>query len=403
MKFKILPFFLLLGATSLFAQSTDGYWDNQRITNKEIKLSAGDKIIVKSEDFPVGTTEFVYRITLLDENQKMVNDLASVLKAIPDPYYIGKGTGGAISLISGISGTDKCTYAVFQDQQKAADFTSSGKFDNACVYQKNPVSKDVKVISLAKNICLDDDVKSIWFAFKNENWMMNEKIVLEIVPWVDKKASRGWTLKRKKDLVENLMNNGDLTYVKKDISRNVALSIFNQLEEKFRYQDYHLLSAEDQKFETEQLEEKAFIQNDALDLYYEIICYKANLLAKKGNVDEAIALIESKVTSKPTAKAVNYNYLAEIYMKSKQFEKALKALKNAENLDPSELKVQMNLAHVYMFMDNVGASKEIHKKYMNQNVSAKQTWKNKAINDLDGFKKTDLPQDNISKIWRLYN
>lgn len=403
MKFKILPFFLFLGATSLFAQSTDGYWDNQRITNKEIKLSAGDKIIVKSEDFPVGTTEFVYRITLLDENQKMVNDLASVLKAIPDPYYIGKGTGGAISLISGISGTDKCTYAVFQDQQKAADFTSSGKFDNACVYQKNPVSKDVKVISLAKNICLDDDVKSIWFAFKNENWMMNEKIVLEIVPWVDKKASRGWTLKRKKDLVENLMNNGDLTYVKKDISRNVALSIFNQLEEKFRYQDYNLLSAEDQKFETEQLEEKAFIQNDALDLYYEMICYKANLLAKKGNVDEAIALIESKVTSKPTAKAVNYNSLAEIYMKSKQFEKALKTLKNAENLDSSELKVQMNLAHVYMFMDDVGASKEIHKKYMNQNVSAKQTWKNKAINDLDGFKKTDLPQDNISKIWRLYN
>jgi tetratricopeptide (TPR) repeat protein len=246
-------------------------------------------------------------------------------------------------------------------------------------------------------------VKSIWFAFKNENWMMNEKIVLEIVPWVDKKASRGWTLKRKKDLVENLMNNGDLTYVKKDISRKVALSIFNQLEEKFRYQDYTLLSAEDQKFETEQLEEKAFIQNDALDLYYEMICHKANLLAKKGNVDEAVALIESKVTSKPTAKAVNYNSLAELYMKSKQFEKALKTLKNAENLDPSELKVQMNLAHVYMFMDNVSTSKEIHKKYMNQNVSAKQTWKNKAINDLDGFKKTDLPQDNISKIWRLYN
>ena len=403
MKFKILLFFLLLGTTSLIAQSNDGYWDNQRVTNKEIKLSAGDKIIVKSEDFPVGTTEFVYRITLLDENQKMVNDLASVLKAIPDPYYIGKGTGGAISLISGISGTDKCTYAVFQDQQKATDFTSSGKFDYACVYQKNPVSKDAKVISLAKNICLDDDVKSIWFAFKNENWMMNEKIVLEIVPWVDKKASRGWTPKRKKDLVENLMNNGDLTYVKKDISRNVALSIFNQLEEKFRYQDFTLLSAEDQKFETEQLEEKAFIQNDALDLYYEMICYKANLLAKKGNVDEAIALIESKVTSKPTARAVNYNSLAELYVKSKQFEKALKTLKNAQNLDPSELKVQMNLAHVYMFMDNVGASKEIHKKYMNQNVSAKQTWKNKAINDLDGFKKTDLPQDNISKIWRLYN
>ncbi|MFC4816671.1 MULTISPECIES: tetratricopeptide repeat protein [unclassified Flavobacterium] len=403
MKSKIIPFFLLIGTISAFAQSADGYWDNQRITNKEIKLSAGEKIIVKSEDLPVGTTEFVYRITLLDENQKMVNDLASVLKAIPDPYYIGKGTGGAITLLSGISGTDKCTYAVFQEQQKAADFSVSGKFDNACVYQKNPVSKDAKLISLAKNTCLDDDVKTIWFAFKNENWMMNEKIVLEIVPWVDKIASRGWTAKRKNEVVENLMKTASLSYLKKETSRNVALSLFNQVEEKFRYQDFKALSADEQKFEIERLEEKAFIQNDALNLYYEMICYKANLLAQKGNVDEAIAMIESKVTSKPTAKAVNYNSLAELYMKSKQFEKALKTLKNAENIDPSELKVQMNLAHVYMFMDNVSASKEIHKKYRNQNVSAKQTWKNKAINDLDGFKKTNLPQENIGRIWKLYN
>jgi len=98
MKFKIIPFFILFISTNaLFSQEIDGYWDRERITNKEIKLSAGDKIIIKSEDLPVGTTEFVYRITLLDENQKMVNDLASVLKAIPDPYCIGKGTGGALS------------------------------------------------------------------------------------------------------------------------------------------------------------------------------------------------------------------------------------------------------------------------------------------------------------------
>ena len=72
---KIIPFLLL---TSLlgFSQSPQGYWDNQRSTTKEITLSAGNKVIVKSEEFPVGTTEFAYRITLLDENQKMVNDLS---------------------------------------------------------------------------------------------------------------------------------------------------------------------------------------------------------------------------------------------------------------------------------------------------------------------------------------
>src|SRR5689334_8914816 len=114
MKFKTIPLFIFfIGSNVSFAQDADGYWDRERITNKEIKLSAGDKIVIKSEDLPDGTTEFVYRITLLDENQKMVSDLASVLKAIPDPYYIGKGTGGAISLASSISGSDKCTYAIF--------------------------------------------------------------------------------------------------------------------------------------------------------------------------------------------------------------------------------------------------------------------------------------------------
>ena len=123
--FKVI-FFLINGVT--LAQQTQGYWDKDRITNKEIKVSAGKKIIVKSEDFPEGTTEFVYRITVLDENQKIVSDLASVLKAIPDPYFIGKGTGGAINLASAISGSDKCTYAIFSDNAKANTFIKTGKY-----------------------------------------------------------------------------------------------------------------------------------------------------------------------------------------------------------------------------------------------------------------------------------
>lgn len=405
MKFKIIPLFILLTTSFVFAQEADGYWDKERITNKEIKLSAGDKIIIKSEDLPLGTTEFVYRITLLDENQKMVNDLASVLKAIPDPYFIGKGTGGAISLVSSISGSDKCTYAIYSDNEKASNYTKNDNFKGACLYQPNPVSKDAKVVSMEKSTCLSENTRNLWFAFENKNWVMNAKIILEIVPWVDKKASRGWTPKRKKEVVENLMSNGSLMYLKKDkdITRNIALNIYSQLEQKFRYQDFNALTVEEQKYEVEMIEETAFAENDALDGYYDIISFKAYQLAQKGNVDEAIALIESKVTSKPKAKAFHYNSLAELYIQSNQLEKALKTLKTAEKLDASELKVQMNLAHVYMFMDEVSKSKEIHKRFMDQNVSSMQTWKNKAINDLDKFKKTNLPQGNIAKIWRLYN
>ncbi|MCL9806610.1 tetratricopeptide repeat protein [Flavobacterium amniphilum] len=403
MKFKILPLFLFLSSTSFFAQEADGYWDNQRMTNKEIKLSAGEKIIVKSEDFPIGTTEFVYRITLLDENQKIVGDLASVLKAIPDPYYIGKGTGGALSLASGISGSDKCTYAVFQDQALANAFAGSGKFDNACVYQKNPVSKDVKVISLAKNICLDDEVKTIWFAFKNENWMMNEKIVLEIVPWVDKKASRGWNKINKKKVLEEIHSSGISSALKSANRSKFDLILLEKAEKQYRFQDYSALTSEEKKIFMDKYAEEALTQSGLPNAYNDIICQEALKIANKGNIDEAIEIINNKVISKPNATALQHNWLAELYIKSKQFEKALKTLKNAEKLDASELKVKMNLAHVYMFMNEVGQSKEIHKKYMNQNISAKQTWKNKAVNDLNDFTKTNLPQENIQKIWRLYN
>jgi hypothetical protein len=108
---KWLLFLLLLSLNS-FAQQ-DGFWDKDRATNKEIVVNARDRIVVKSEDFPVGTTEIVYRITVLDENQQLANSLASVLKAIPDPTGISQGSAGALFLLSKVSGDDKCQYAIF--------------------------------------------------------------------------------------------------------------------------------------------------------------------------------------------------------------------------------------------------------------------------------------------------
>ena len=50
---------ILLLFQNLKAQEADGYWDRDRITTKEIKVAAGEKITIKSEDFPTGTTELV--------------------------------------------------------------------------------------------------------------------------------------------------------------------------------------------------------------------------------------------------------------------------------------------------------------------------------------------------------
>lgn len=401
MKTQILPFLLFVSSLA-FSQSPAGYWDNQRITNKEIKLSRGEKIIVKSEDFPVGTTEFAYRITLLDENQKMASDLASVLKAIPDPYYIGKGAGGAISLLSTVSGSDKCTYAIFTNETIASDFIGSENTEKACLFQKKPVSKDAKVVSI-KSACLGEETKNIWFTFKNENWVMGEKIILEIIPWVDNIASRGWTKKNKEIVLKNISTRSIAKSLNPEYRNKITFNIFEKIENKYRFQDFDALSEKEQIGIIEDVEEEATIKSGLPNAYNDFICYKADFLAKNKKIEEAIELINNRVISKPNATAFHYSCLAELYIKSNQMEKALKTLKTAEKLDSSELIVQMNLAHVYMFMDEVSKSKEIHKKFLNQSVSAKQSWKNKAINDLDSFKKSSLPQENINKIWRLYN
>lgn len=400
MKLRLLPFLGLVSAT-VFGQSADGYWDNQRATTKEITLSAGNKVLVKSEDFPVGTTEFVYRITLLDENQKMVNDLASVLKAIPDPYYIGKGAGGALSLVSSISGSDTCIYAIFQDSINTKDFMATGSFKNACVFQKNPVSKDAKVISLAKNTCLQDESQSVCFAFQNENWMMNEKIVLEIIPWVDKVASRGWTIAHKAQVLGYLKATDVASrLLNKD---KYCVSLLAKIQNEVRYQDFQNLTNTEKQVLIGKFEDATLNETNNRVNYNKSIRLEVSKLDKAGKYEESIQLLEDKIIGKGVGQSLDYNTLGEQYLLSNQFDKALKALKTAEEMDKSELLVQLNLAHLYMFMGDVAKAKEIHKRYMNQNVSSKQTWKNKAINDLESFKKLQLPQDNISKIWKLFN
>ena len=178
----------VLFSSSIYAQK-DGFWDKERATTKEITLSAGKRALIKTEDLPVGTTEFVYRITVLDENQKLTSSLVSVLKAIPDPTGISQGTAGAIHLTSAISGDDKCTFALFQEANAANLFLKEGKTDRACWEQKEKVNKDAKLIS-SSSLCLTN-LPNLWFGFESQNWVMNQKIVLEVVPWVDYKASRG--------------------------------------------------------------------------------------------------------------------------------------------------------------------------------------------------------------------
>src|SRR6187402_275913 len=168
---KIILSLLITFSFNAFAQK-DGDWDKERATTKEIIVSARDRITIKTEDLPVGTTEIVYRITLLDENQQMANSLVSVLKAIPDPSGISQGSAGAVFLMSKISGDDKCKYAVFSSAASAAEYKKSGDTENACLEQEEAVSKDAKRLSIDKSLCLLPNSNAMWFGFESKNWVM---------------------------------------------------------------------------------------------------------------------------------------------------------------------------------------------------------------------------------------
>lgn len=393
---NLLLLIALIFTTQIFSQQ-DGYWDKDRATSKEIIVSARERFVVKSEDLPVGTTEIVYRITVLDDNQQLANSLASVLKAIPDPTGISQGSAGALFLLSKVSGDDKCKYAVFTTNALALAYKGNGKTDRACWFQNTPVNKDAKVLSVGKSSCLQPNSTNVWFAFDSKNWIMNQKIILEIVPWVDTKLSRGWNIVNRKTILNQCKTSE--TAKKFQNSDEYCVCLLDKMQKEYRFQEFQSLLDIEKDKRIKDLAASCITEttNSLNDNQRSI----ALNFAKAGKYNEAITILIPIINS---GKAIitDYNFLGELYIYTKQFGKALKTLKSGESLDASELSIQLNLAHTYMFLDDVNASKKIHKRYKEQNINATESWKEKAKLDFDMFTQKSLPTDNFKKILRVF-
>ncbi|MBC7438913.1 MAG: hypothetical protein H7250_02870 [Flavobacterium sp.] len=397
MKNRFLLLFIFL-SLKIFSQ-TDGFWDKERSTYKEINVSAGQRIVVKTEDLPAGTTEFVYRITLLDENQQLANSLASILKAIPDPTGISQGSAGAVFILSKVSGDDKCKYALFSSSETAQFYKESGKTNKACLTQNEAVSKDAKRISLEKFTCFNANSNEIWFGFESKNWILKQKIILEVVPWVDYKLSRSWTIDNRKSIIA-LAKTSDLA--KKMInSDDFCLCILEKMQKQFKFQEYQkLLAIEKTKaFKdfgnaclTEKSSNKTILNGIRLDAYQYF---------KKQKYKEAIDLMLNAIVDNGNANYVDYNALGTYYLYSNQYLKAIKSLKTAEKLDDAELLIKLNLAHAYLLNGDFHEAKILHKKYKSQNVTALQNWITKTKSDFEDFKKNGIQSDDFDRILKI--
>ena len=393
----ISPFiFFFITIPMLFAQK-EGYWDKERSTTKEVVVSARDRILIKIDDLPTGTTEVIYRITLLDKNQQMANSLVSVLKAIPDPTGISQGSAGAVFLVSKISGDDKCKYAIFSKADAANNYVTTGNTEEACFIQDEPVSKDAKRLSMDKSTCLKSN-NLLWFGFESKNWIMNQKIVLEVVPWVDYKLSRGWTKENRKAIIDQCKTSN--LAQKMTNSGDFCVCVSDKIQSKYTFKEFQKLLIEERNKAFKDFGAICFNETGASDAFNSDLRTQATVLAKKGSYGAAIAKMNT-IINNGKGSALDYNTLGYYYLLTKQYGKALKVLKEGEKLDTTELLIQLNLAHAYLLNGNYKSAKTIHKMYFNQNVTDSLSWTQKTKLDFDAFQKAGIQNEDFDAVLKI--
>ena len=396
-KYFIVIFLFLFTANTVLAQK-DGYWDKTRATTEEISVSARDRIVIKTQDYPEGTTEVVYRITLLDKNQQMASSLVSVLKAIPDPTGISQGSAGAVFILSKISGDDKCKYAVFSSADLAKKYKESGKTDNACLVQDTPVSKDAKLLSTDKSACMQASSGNLWFGFESKNWIMSQKIIFEVVPWVDNKLSRGWTLENRKAIIDQCKTSN--LAQKMSNSDDFCVCILDKIQSKYKFTEFQKLLAVERGKAFKDFGDNCFGESSLSKSVYDDLRKQAAVLAKQGKQGEAISKL-TIIINDGKATALDYSAIGNSYLLTKQYGKAIKFLKDGEKLDHVELLIQLNLAHAYLLNDNYAMAKAIYKKYQSQNVTDSLSWRQKVKQDFAAFKKEGIASNDFERVLKL--
>jgi len=219
------------------------------------------------------------------------------------------------------------------------------------------------------------------------------------VPWVDNKASRGWDSDTKNEILsfsKTLKVYNSLTG--KD---TFSAAFLEKIAQKYSYKEFSNLLSIEKSTAIETATEEALKKTGETKKYYSLFRDRANVAINKGNFEDAITIIQSELIAKNRAESIDYAILGKYFILSKQYDKAEKTLNNAIAKDATDIDLQLQLAHLYMFTDRISESKEIHKKYKTQNINAKTTWVQQTIKDFDLFKKCRLPEDNFKKILRV--
>ena len=174
------------------------------------------------------------------------------------------------------------------------------------------------------------------------------------------------------------------------------------MQKEYKFQEFQKLLAIEKSKAFKDFGNACFKETGAANTMYSDLRKEGSDLVKQGKYGAAIDKILNIVVN-GQSNSMDYNRLGYSYIMTKQYGKAIKFLKEGERLDDSELLIQMNLAHAYLFKKDFKSAKSIYKKYQSQNVTNNLSWNQKVKQDFETFKKAGLPSSDFDRVLRLFN
>lgn len=390
-KHIILIFAVCLNVGILFAQNKQ-YWDTTKQFYQKFELPAREKKLIEM-NIPNGTLELVYRISILEINKNISNSLADILGNVP--YAPAKIFGGSINLLSGISGTSKCNYYIFNDKQKANTFISNKNTTSDICYSGEKIVEQYSVLDFGQP-CYKN-IKKLYIVIENTNLIEKCFVVFEAIPKIDFMVSRGWNENNKTVFLNNCKNINSKS--NKNINED-CLCVLGKVQEKYSVSEYNKLNIDEKNNiyknnynicvnpEKVNLEDYTNQYNKAIDLY------------NFQKYDSALFIIENLYKTKKEDKDLQH-FLGILYLDTKQFTKSLNIMTKLDNEMPDNLAVKIDFAHALLLNNKYEEAKEIYIKHKNENINTEVTWKQQMKEDFERFEQLGINFIKYTKILKL--
>lgn len=393
MNIKLLTSIILIIVSNAFGQDESGKWDYERAIEKKIPLADGKRTWV-GVNIPTGTTQIIYRVSFLSENGELRSSLASTLQSVPSSY--AQGGAAALSLLDKFGGDNDGTFHIFQTSDDAQYYIDNEKiYNNSCYDSEQDIPGEKNYMVIDDGKCLTSNTTNLYFAFFNNNTYDDVTVVLEVMPWIDNEASRGWTI----DVKENFINNcvGLEQLAEFSNPEKFCQCILDHYQENYTLQDFQKLTSSEINKITEDYSNDCLTATGELENISENERTEAKQLAKIGKYGDAILKLQDVITNgNPTA--MDYNNIGWYYILTKQYLKAVKYLKEGEKIDETELLIKGNLAHALLLSGETEHAKAIYLKYKNQNINENRSWIEMVTSDFETFKTKAIISDQFDII-----